>query len=170
MSQIIIFFSHKGESYVGGAIKNIETGSTERAAAMIQKYTGAAMFQIVPVVEYSKDYSAYLEETKEDQRRNARPALKDDLPDAALYDVIYLGFPNFWDTMPMPVFTFLEKHDFSGRHIRPFCTHDGGGMGRSIQDIRTICPNAQIEKELALRSAYVHLAEKEIVNWLHVKQ
>lgn len=69
------------------------------------------------------------------------------------YDEIYLCYPNFWGTMPMAVWTFLENYDFSNKIIKPLCTHEGSGMVRSESDIKKLCPNAKIESGLAIRGA-----------------
>jgi flavodoxin len=82
------------------------------------------------------------------------------------YDVIYIGYPNWWGTMPMAVFTFLEEYDFSGKTIVPFCTHERSGMGRSERDIKKLCPNAKVLSGLAIRGGNVERADKDITNWL----
>lgn len=101
------------------------------------------MFRIEPATAYSKDYSTCIEQAKCDQKRDARPALAVYPRGLEQYDAIYLGYPNYWGTMPMPVFTLLEAFDFTGKTILPFCTHEGSGLGRSIQDIRRLCPGAK---------------------------
>jgi flavodoxin len=82
------------------------------------------------------------------------------------YDVIYMGYPNWWGTMPMAVFTFLESYDFSGKTIIPYCTHEGSGMGRSERDIKKLCPNARVLPGLAIRGGTVDRADKDLSNWL----
>lgn len=111
MPELIAYFSRAGENYVNGNILNLSVGNTELASKIIQEVTGADLYKIEPILEYSRDYSECLEEAKEDQRRQARPALKEPFPDMKKYKVIYLGYPNYWGTMPMLVFTFLEGAD-----------------------------------------------------------
>lgn len=82
------------------------------------------------------------------------------------YSEIYLGFPNYWGTMPMAVFTFLEHFDFSGKIIKPFCTHEGSGLGGSINDIRKLCPEAKVETGLAIRGGSVKMSKAEIEKWI----
>ena len=125
MKQLVVFFSRGDQNYVNGAIKTLETGNTEVAAGMIQELTGADMFKIEPRQGYSKDYNECIAEAQADQRRDARPELKQYPDSLDGYDVIYLGYPNYWGTMPMAVFTFLEHFDFTGKTIKPFCTHEG---------------------------------------------
>lgn len=112
--------------------------------------TGADIFKIEQVNEYSKDYYTCTQEAQRDQKTNARPELKHYLESIDDYDEIYLCYPNFWGTMPMAVWTFLENYDFSNKIIKPLCTHEGSGMGRSESDIKKLCPNAKIESGLAI--------------------
>lgn len=100
-----------------------------------------------------------------DQRRDARPELKsypDRLDD---FDTIYLGFPNYWGTMPMCVFTFLEHFDFDSKIIKPFCTHEGSGLGRSEADIRRLCPTADVRPGFEIQGASVKKAESRLKKW-----
>lgn len=163
---LIAYYSRADENYVNGAIKKLEIGNTEKAAGIIRKITGAELFQIEQVKPYAKNYNECIAQAQEDQKRDARPELKqypDSLED---YDVIYLGYPNYWSTMPMAVFTFLEHYDFTGKVIKPFCTHEGSGLGSSIRDIKKLCPTATVAEGLAIQGGRVDRSEKEIEAWL----
>jgi flavodoxin len=164
--ELILYFSRKGNNYVNGSIKNLTVGNTEIAAKMIQKLTGSDIFEIEPVIEYDLDYHTCTEEAKRDLRANARPDFKNALDSIDEYDTIYLGYPNYWGTMPMHVFTFLEKYDFSDKIIKPFCTHEGSGMGHSESDIKKLCPRAKIEKGIAIHGGSVGSAQKAIEKWV----
>ncbi|MGN1115980.1 MAG: flavodoxin [Candidatus Ornithomonoglobus sp.] len=166
MAAIILYFSRKGNNYVNGSIKNLPVGNTEIAAEMIHKLTGADIFKIEPVTAYSEDYSECIAEAKNDLEREARPELKAYPDNLNEYDTIYLGYPNYWGTMPVAVFSILEKYDLSGKAIKPFCTHEGSGMGRSETDIKKICRGAVISKGLAIHGANVKNAEKAIKEWI----
>jgi flavodoxin len=166
MSAIILYFSRSGNNYVNGTIKNLTVGNTEIAAEMIRKLTGADIFKIEPVTPYSKDYSECIEEAKRDLQSGARPELKSYPKDLSGYDTIYLGYPNYWGTMPVAVSALLEKYDLSGKTIKPFCTHEGSKMGRSEEDIKKICAGARVEKGLAINGASVKNAENEISKWI----
>lgn len=163
---LIAYFSRKGNNYVNGSIVELTVGNTEAAATMLQKITGSDMFHIEAVKPYPTDYNESTKVAKEELRKNARPELTNKAHDIDAYDVIYLGYPNWWSTMPMPVFTFLEAYDFSGKTIIPFCTHEGSGMGRSESDIRKLCPSATVGKGLPIRGSNVQRSEKEIYEWL----
>ena len=150
MAQLIVYFSRRGENYVSGRIQPLSVGNTEVVARRLQVLTGADLFQLEPVHPYSDNYNQCIEQAQADQRQDARPALRalpDHLED---YDTIYLGYPNYWGTMPMCVFTFLASFDFTGKTILPFCTHEGSGLGRSEADIRRLCPGARVGRGLAI--------------------
>ena len=166
MKTLIAYFSRKGDNYVGGKIVNLPVGNTEVAAKKIAELTGGDLFAIKTAHGYAEDYTTCTEEAKAELQANARPELADAVPDLSAYDVIYLGYPNWWGTAPMGVFTFLESVDFSVKTIRPFCTHEGSGMGQSERDIKKACPTAKVEKGLALRGASVCRADKDIEIWL----
>ena len=166
MAELIAFFSRGDENYVNGEIKTLAIGNTEAAAAIIQKLTGADLFKIDPKQAYAKDYNECIAQAQADQKRNARPELKTYPDSIDGYEVIYLGFPNYWGTMPMAVFTFLEHFDFTGKTIRPFCTHEGSGMGSSISDIKKLCPGAHVEQGLTIRGGRVNMSQADIKKWL----
>lgn len=166
MAELIAFFSRRDENYVNGTLRNLEIGNTEAAAGMIQKFTEADVFRIEPVKPYAKGYNECIAQAQEDQRRDARPELRHWLEGIEEYDTIYLGFPNYWGTMPMAVFTFLEHYDFTGKTIRPFCTHEGSGMGNSVRDIKRLCPGAEVGSGLAIHGGSVQRAEKNIQKWV----
>ena len=103
MAELIAFFSRRDENYVNGLIKVLNRGNTETAAAVLQKLTGADLFQIEPMQPYARDYNECIAQAQEDQKRNARPELKSYPESIDGYDTIYLGYPNYWGTMPMAV-------------------------------------------------------------------
>ena len=110
------------------------------------------MFHIEPQTAYPIYYTEATEIAQKEMRENSRPAIRGEIEDINRYENIFLGYPNWWGTMPMAVFTFLENYDFSGKTIVPFCTHEGSGMGKSSErDISTLCPNAKLLPGLAIR-------------------
>ncbi|NLZ52724.1 MAG: flavodoxin [Thermoanaerobacteraceae bacterium] len=163
---LIAYYSRKGQNYVSGRIVDLEVGNTEVVANMIQEMTGADMFKIESVKPYPRDYTETTEVAKDELRANARPELTDHVDDMDSYDVIFLGYPNWWGTFPMPVFTFLEEYDFSGKTIVPFCTHEGSGLGRSEKDIVKLCPEATVLKGIAIHGTSAGSAGKSVDNWL----
>ncbi len=163
---LIAYYSRKGQNYVSGRIVDLKVGNTAVVANMIQKITGCDMFQIEPVTAYPKDYTEATEVAKNELRANARPTLTGQVENMGAYDVIFLGYPNWWGTMPMPVYTFLESYDFSGKTIVPFCTHEGSGMGHSEQDIAKACPKATVLKGIAIQGANAGTAESSVSSWI----
>ncbi|WP_099468101.1 flavodoxin [Konateibacter massiliensis] len=164
--ELIVYFSRKGNNYVNGSIKSLSVGNTKVAAQMIQELTGADMFEIEPVTEYDVDYNKCIEEAKRDKNSNARPEFKNAPDSISEYEVVYIGYPNYWGTMPMHVCTFLEKYDFTGKTIKPFCTHEGSGMGNSEKDIQKLCPGAKIEKGLAIHGGSVSKEKGAVEKWI----
>lgn len=127
------------------------TGNTRAVAERIHRAIGGDLVEIRAAHAYPAEYRATTDQAKREREANFRPELASDIADAAPYDLVFLGYPNWWSTLPMALFTFLERHDFSGKTIAPFCTHEGSGLGRGPSDIRKLCPNANLANGLALR-------------------
>lgn len=163
---LIAYYSRAGNNYVGGSIVNLPVGNTEVAANMIQKLTGGDLFKINTVKTYPTDYTETTEVAQRELRQNVRPELTGRIDNMADYRMIFLGYPNWWGTMPMAVYTFLEAYDFSGKTILPFCTHEGSGMGHSESDIKKLCPKSTVLKGLSLKGGSVQRSESEIAAWL----
>ena len=166
MKAFIAYFSRKGNNYVSGSVVNLSVGNTEVAAKKIQALTGGDLFEIQTAHSYSEDYHRCTGEAKKELRENARPKLAGTLPNPDGYDVLYLGYPNWWGTMPMGVFTFLENYDLRGKTILPFCTHEGSGMGRSEADIKKLSPGAAVFQGLAISGSHVSQADRDIESWI----
>ena len=162
---LVAFFSHIGENFFGGKIIEISKGNTHIAAEMIAEYCGADLFEIKPETEYSHVYMECVEEAKRDRMADARPALLED-KEIADYDVIFLGYPNWCGTMPMPVWTFLDGHDFTGKVVCPFCTNEGSKMGLSEGDLANLIPNAILKKGLPIHGSTVKDAKEELKQWI----
>lgn len=153
--ELIVYYSRSGANYLDGKVKNLAKGNTEIAAGFLKDLSGADLFRIQPLMDYPDDYYVCIDQARQDLRRNVHPALVN-LPDSiSSYERIYLGFPNYWGTMPMPVFTFLETYDWHGKVICPFCTHEGSGLGRSGQDLHALCLGALFAPGLAVRGSEV---------------
>ena len=163
---LIAYFSRKGQNYVSGRLVDLKVGNTEVVANMIQKITGGVLFHIESVTAYPKEYKEATEVAKNELRAKARPKLTGQVENMGAYDVIFLGYPNWWGTMPMPAFTFLESHDFSGKTIIPFCTHEGSGMGHSEKDIAKACPKATVLKGIAIHGTNASSAESSVSSWI----
>lgn len=163
---LIVYHSRKGENYVGGSLVNLPVGNTEVAAKMIQAVTGGDLLRIETVEEYPAGYHETTAVAQQELRQSARPRLKTPPQDLDGYETVFLGYPNWWGTAPMAVFTFLEAHDFSGKVVLPFCTHEGSGLGSSEADIRKACLGARVLGGLAIRGGAVTAAEESIRRWI----
>ena len=163
---LIIYFSRAGNNYSNEGIKFLEKGNTEVIAEYIQEFTGADMFKVEPLNEYPEDYMECTEVAKEELKNDERPKLKECLEGIDEYDVVYLGFPNWWSTLPMPLWTQLEKLDFSGKLLKPFVTHEGSGMGKSAKDIKKLCKGAKIAKELSIQGSFVSDSKDKVRIWV----
>ena len=155
MAILVAYFSRADENYVSGALKMLKTGNTKCVAEIIGKQTEADLFEISMTHPYAKGYNQCIDEAHADQRSNARPELTGYPDSIDVYDTIYLGYPNYWGTMPMAVFTFLEHFDLTGKKIRPFCTHEGSGLGSSVNDIKRLCPKANVTEGIAIHGSRI---------------
>lgn len=163
---LIVYFSRTGENY---AVGNIQKGNTHIIADMIAEETKGDTFQIVPVNAYPSDYTQCTEVAKQEAETNARPAIQGDVK-VEDYDVIFIGYPNWWGNMPMPVYTFIEKHQWKGKTVIPFCTHEGSGLGDTEKKIKDACKGSTVLKGLAVRGAVAQneqeKAKKSVTSWL----
>ena len=142
------------------------SGNTRGIAQLLHQKIGGDLVAIEPVTPYSEDYNTCLEQAKRDQQRAARPALRTRIADMASYDVVFLGYPNWWATIPMPVASFLEQYDFSGKTIVPFVSHGGGRLGQSVTDIAKLCPSSRILEALSVRYSGGSSLSEDMDAWL----
>lgn len=153
MSKILVaYFSH--------------SGNTKALAETIQATAGGDLFQIKTVETYPAEYNAVVDVAKKEQNANSRPDLATKVEDMSSYDVVFVGYPNWWGTIPMGVFTFLEGYDFSDKKIVPFCTHGGSALGRSERDIKRLCPHSTVLDGLAVSGSSVRNAQSSVSAWL----
>ncbi len=142
------------------------SGNTRGIAQEIQRQTGADLFEISPVNPYSDDYNTVLMEAQRDQHDKSRPELDAHVENFDQYDVILLGYPNWWASIPMPIATFLEEYDFSGKIIVPFCSHGGGRFGQSITAIAKLAPDSEIATGLSIHYSGGSSLPEDVQNWL----
>ena len=165
---LVAFFSRTGENFEVGYI---EKGNTHIIAEQIAEITHAnRIFEIQTVNPYPADYQEMTKIAKEEQAEEARPALTTRVEDMELYDVIYLGYPIWYQNLPMPVYTFLESYDFTGKTIIPFCTGMGNAMSGMEADIPLFAKGAQLRQGFGIQGKFVHnspdQAKLEVANWL----
>ena len=142
------------------------SGNTRAVAYDICKKVDGEFFEIQIVKPYSTDYNTVVDIAKRELKADFRPELKSKLKNSAQYDVIFVGYPNWWGTYPQAVKVFLSMHDFSGKTIIPFCTHEGSELGRSVADLKKLCPKSTILEGLAIRGSAAHNSDDRIDEWL----
>ena len=163
---LIAFFSRADENYFSGAMRYVKVGNTEIVCDIIKDLTGADSFKIEMKDPYSPVYMTCIEEAKKDLRAKARPELVTMPESIDEYDTIILAYPNYWGTMPMAVFTFLEAFDFTGKTILPLCTNEGSGMGGSERDIKKTCPGADVKAGLPITGSQAATSKASVQKWL----
>lgn len=162
---LIAFFSRAGENYFGGEMRYIDVGNTEVVVNGMKEIVEADVFKIEMKNPYSSVYMTCIDEAQKDKRENARPELKHYLDSIDGYDTVILGYPNYWGTMPMAVFTFLERYDFTGKTILPFCTNEGSGMGSSEGDIMKYAKGSAVKRGLPITGSKAAYAGGAVKAW-----
>ena len=144
------------------------SGNTRIIASQIHERVGGDIFEIVTIDPYPVDYDTIVDQTEHEKKNDYRPELAAEVQNMDSYHVVFIGYPNWWATMPMAVFCFLEKYDFSGKVIIPFCTHENGGLlGVSVRDIKKLCPDSNVLDGLAVRGSYANKAKNDVLVWLN---
>lgn len=175
---LVAYFSRVGNTEwedgvdaVTSASINVENGefvgNAEYLAKVAAEATGGDLFLIETVESYPSDYRETTDQAKVEQNDNARPALASYVENMDSYDTIILIYPNWWGTLPQPLFTFLEEYNFSGKTILPLCTHGGSRMGSSEKDITSLCPNATLLEGLAVSGSGATSAGSEVESWIN---
>lgn len=142
------------------------SGNTENVAKAIAEQTGADVFEIVPEEAYIEDYNALLDIAAEEKESGARPAIAGSIEDIAQYDIIYVGFPNWWSDMPMILYTFFDTYDLSGKTIAPFCTSGGSGLSNTVNSIKELEPDADVLEGLHIGSSSASDPGNAVSDWL----
>lgn len=142
------------------------SGNTRGVAEEIRRQTGFDLFVIEPNPPYSTDYNTVLMQAQEAQHRQERPALQYHVENMERYDTILLGYPNWWASIPMPIASFLEEYDFSGKTILPFCSHGGGRFGQSLTAIAKLAPDAALGPGLSVHYSGGASMPQDVTDWL----
>ncbi len=164
---LVVVFSRADENYSVGFI---EKGNTMILAEMIANKTGAELFEVKPAKKYPEKYDECIDLAKREQNQKARPEILED-KDVSEYDTIFFGYPIWWGDIPMCMYTFVEGHDWNGKKIIPFCTHEGSGAGRTESTLKRLMKGASVTKPLSMYGSTAQNrridAEKEISIWLN---
>jgi len=171
---LIVYFSREGNTSGESTNLNVDAatraslpiGNTRIIADQIHEATVGDIFKIQTVKPYPSDYDKVVDQAKKEQDSDYKPELKTKVKNIKSYDVIFIGYPNWWGTLPMPVEKFLSEYDLSGKTIIPFCTHEGSGFGRSIDDIKELCPNSTIADGFEVMDKDVKNSKNDVLKWL----
>lgn len=170
MRILTVFFSLKGETIAPGMqIVKLAKGHTAQAAEFIQQAVGGDLFEIETVKTYLEDHMQMIYEARDELNQGVRPELKALPEQFEPYDTVFLGYPNWWNTLPMPVVSFLEQLDWTGKRIIPFNTSEGSGLGKSVEWIRELCKDAVVDDGYALKGSQVDGKQAEIAAWAKEK-
>ena len=142
------------------------TGNTKFAADYIQSLTGADIFKLEPVEPYSEEIFDSIERVRIERELDYRPQLAGGIDNLADYDIIFIGSPNWFGTLSLPVFSFLETHDLSGKTVVPFITYGGGGFENTITDLKNLLPEASVLPEFGIAGVDIENCQPDIQQWL----
>lgn len=148
-------------------VKNKDVlGNMQYMAMTIQEAIGGELFRIETKEKYPLEHETLVNQAKEEQNEEVRPELATYIENVEQYDIIFLGYPNWWGDMPQPLYTFLEEYDFSGKTIIPFNSHGGSGFSNTIEEIKKLQPNATVKDDgLSISRNDVADSEQEITDW-----
>ncbi|MBS6397596.1 MAG: flavodoxin [Clostridiales bacterium] len=142
-------------------------GNTARLGEWIQQETGGDLFSIQVKDPYPSDYEECMDRASREDAENVRPELTGSVEAFSDYDVIFLGFPNWWSSLPMPVLSFVEQYNFSGKTVVPFCAHGTGGLSATVRDLKAALPDsAAVLDPLGVYRADIMEAQPQVQNWL----
>ena len=165
---LVVYFSRTGEQYKVGVI---DEGNTAIVAKIIAEKTGADLYEILPETDYYPyTYAELTDVAKKEQNENARPAIRDALPDLSQYDTVFIGAPVWWGDWPMILYSFFESADLSGKILIPFCTHEGSGLSGFDRKLASACPASTVLDGLAIRGSDCQNdragVESKVQSWL----
>ena len=146
------------------------SGNVQQMSRWIAEETGGEIFRIVPEESYGEEFDPCADRAKNELDNEIRPAISEHIDKEIMekYDVIYIGFPVWWYDLPMPVWTFLEEYDLSGKTIIPFVSHNGSSNGAgSLDTISKLAPNSEIlsNDAISVRGSDVADSESKIKEW-----
>lgn len=142
------------------------SGNTETMANLIAEQTGGTLFEIAPATPYTDDYDALLDIAQQEQAEDARPALAASVENWDSYDVVFVGYPDWWSDAPMVIYSFLESYDWTGKTLVPFCTSGGSGFGRSLDRLPDSAPGATILEGLHVSGSSAADSGEEVAEWI----
>ena len=138
------------------------SGNTKKIAEAIQIKTGGILYEINPEIPYPVDYNTVVNQAKKEIKENFKPVLKTKINGIEAYDTVFVGSPNWWNTIAPPITTFLAENNLSGKTVIPFLTHGGGGAGNIERDIAKLCSASKMLPGLSVYESDI----SKITAWL----
>ena len=163
LQSIVIFFSHAGDNY---SVGNIEVGNTKIVADYISEITGADQYEIVIHKYDGMAYTPLINLAKEEANKGELPPYEGQAPDLSKYDTIYIGGPIWWGTYPQVMFTLFRDINLDGKTVIPFTTHEGSGLGSTVQDVKKAFPKANVKPGFAIYGHEVRTGRAKVEKWL----
>lgn len=160
---LVVFFSHAGDNY---GVGNVEVGNTKIVADYISEMTGADQFEIATDIYDGMAYKPLCDLAKEEAEKGILPEFKGGIDNIDDYDVVFIGGPVWWGTYPQVMFTFFKKYDLNGKTLIPFTTHEGSGLGRCVDDVKTAYPEANVVKGFSIYGHDVRSGKTKVEKWL----
>ena len=160
MKSIVVYFSRDGKAAV------MSKSKTEILAEKVQMYSNSDIYKIIPMEPYPQDDAECDKRAKEESQTNAKPAINGALPELSNYEVIYLGFPNWYRSFPRIIGTFLDSVDLKGKIVKPFCTNEEGGFGIGELELRGRCKGANLKNGFSCKSEDVLACDERLKAWI----
>lgn len=170
---LVVYFSvpeTDGVDASSGASRQVVNGkvmgNTQYVASIISEATGSDLFEIKTTHTYPASHKALIDAAKVEIENNARPKLATHIKNLDDYDVVFVGFPNWWYDMPMAIYSFFDEYDFSGKTVMPFCTHGGSRFSGAIKTIRELEKNATVLNGYSIARDRVPNSKDGVLKWL----
>ena len=160
MKSIVVYFSRDGKAAV------LSKSKTEVLAEKIKEYTGSDIYKIIPMEPYPQDDEECDRRAKEESQTNAKPEINGALPDLSGYELVYLGFPNWYRSFPRIIGTFLDSVDLKGKIVKPFCTNEEGGFGIGELELRGRAKGSTLKNGFSCRAEDVDSCDERLKAWL----
>lgn len=171
---LVAYFSWADNAVIEGAVDAVASpsvvapGNVQQLAGWVQEQTGGDLFSIQVTEPYPSDWDECLARANEERAENARPALTETVEAISGYDVVFLGYPNWWYGAPMALLSFIEQNDLSGKQIYLFCSHGTGGLANSVDEIESALPESAVlsENVFDVYEEDAASSENDILGWL----
>ena len=171
---LVAYFPWADNAVIDGEVDAVASpsvtapGHVAQLASWIQEETGGDLFSIQVTEPYSSDWDECLARANEERAQNARPELTETVENMERYDVVFLGYPNWWYGAPMALLSFVEENDLSDKQIYLFCSHGTGGLAGSVEDIESALPDSAVVSDdvFDVYEEDAYSAQHDILNWL----